>query len=145
MKQADEIADVIRSIKRNFRSKSEKVAKKYGFTPPQLGVIFYLYETPSITLNELSDHMMLTKSTVSGIVDRLYNQGVVIREIPKDNRRTVRLSISEDFKKSNDIHDMKKLFIYDFIYNGIMKMGPVEVEKIIYGLKQFSVLLETND
>jgi len=145
IKQADEIGDVIRSIKRTLRSKSEKVAKKYGFTPPQLGVIFHLYETPSITLNELSDHMMLTKSTVSGIVDRLYNQGVIIREIPKDNRRTVRLSISEDFKRNNDIHDMKKLFIRNFIYNGIMKMGPVEVEKIIYGLKQFSLLLKTND
>lgn len=43
--------------------------------------------------------MNLTKSTVSGIVDRLEKQGVVIREIPKDNRRIVKLSISEDFKK----------------------------------------------
>ncbi|MBV7276679.1 MarR family transcriptional regulator [Clostridiaceae bacterium UIB06] len=145
IKQADTITDAIRSIQKTIRSKSEKVVKKYGFTPPQLRVIFYLYETPSITLNELSEHVMLTKSTVSGIVDRLYNKGVVIREIPKDNRRTVRLSISEDFKKNNNIHDMKKLFIYNLIYNGIIKMGPIEVEKIIYGLKQFSLLLENND
>lgn len=145
MRQGDEIIEIFKTIKRSLRSKSEKIGKNYEFTLPQLRVIFYLYETPSITLNELSEHIMLTKSTVSGIVERLSNKGVVIREIPKDNRRTVRLSISEDFKKNNDIYDMKKLFIRNFIYDGIIKMGPVEVEKIIYGLKQFSLLLENND
>lgn len=143
--QADEIIEIFKSIKRTLGCKFEKIAKQYGFTAPQLGVIFHLYHMPSITLNELSDHMMLTKSTVSGIVDRLTKQGVVVREIPKDNRRTVKLSISEEFKKNNDICKMKKTFISDLISNGIKNMDTSEVEKIIYGLKQFSLLLNGDD
>ena len=131
----------LKILKRTLSCKFEKIAKQYGFTAPQLGVIFHLYEMPSITLNELSDHMMLTKSTVSGIVDRLTKQGVVIREIPKDNRRIVNLSISEEFKKNNDICNMKKKFISDLISNG----KDMDIEKIIYGLKQFSLLLNEND
>lgn len=143
-KQADEIIEIFKSIKKAINSKFEKSAKKYGFTAPQLGVIFHLHVMPSITLQSLSEHMGLTKSTVSGIVDRLEKQGVVTREIPKDNRRIVNLSISEEFKKNNDICKMKKEFITDFISESIKNTNPEEVVKMIYGLKQFSILLNEN-
>lgn len=144
-KQADEIIEIFKNIRKSLGSKYERVAKGYGFTAPQLGVIFHLYMMPSITLNELSDHMGLTKSTVSGIVDRLTKQGVVIREIPEDNRRIVKLSISEEFKKSNDIQSMKKKFKDYCISNSIKNMDPEEVEKIIYGLRQFSIILNNKN
>ena len=143
--QADEIIEIFKNIKKSLSCKFKKSAKQFGFTPPQLSVIFHLYEIPSITLNELSDHMGLTKSTVSGIVDRLSNQGVVIREIPKDNRRIVKLSISEEFKKNKDICDIKKNFVSDLISNSIKDMDSEEVEKMIYGLRQFSLLIKSDD
>ena len=143
--QADEILGIFKSIKRSLSCKYEKIAKEYGFTAPQLGVIFHLYMVPSITLNELSDYMSLTKSTVSGIVDRLAKQGVVNREIPKDNRRIVKLSISEEFKKNNDIFAIKKRFFDEFILNSIKEMDSEEVDKIIYGLRQLSVLLKDDN
>ena len=144
-KQADEIIEIFKSIRKAISCKSEKSAKKYGFTVAQIGVIFYLHKVPEVTLNTLSDHMALTKSTVSGIVDRLEKQGVVTREIPKDNRRTVRLSISEEFKKNNDICKMKKEFFADFISESIKNADPKEVEKMIYGLRQLSILLNENE
>lgn len=144
-KQADEIIEIFKSIKKSVSSRFEKSAKKYGFTAPQLSVIFHLHVMPSITLHALSEHMGLTKSTVSGIVDRLEKQGVVKREIPKYNRRIVNLSISEEFKKNNDICKMKKEFMADFISESIKNTDPEEVEKMIYGLRKFSILLENND
>jgi DNA-binding MarR family transcriptional regulator len=144
-KQANDIIEIFKSIRKSIGSKFEKSAKKYGFTAPQLGVIFHLHVMPSITLHALSEHMNLTKSTVSGIVDRLEKQGVVVREIPKDNRRIVKLSISEEFKKNNDICKMKKEFMGDFISESIKNVDPKEVEKMIYGLRQFSILLSDNE
>lgn len=144
-KQANEIIEIFKSIKKATSSKFEKSAKKYGFTAPQLGVIFHLHVMPTITLQALSEHMGLTKSTVSGIVDRLEKQGVVTREIPKDNRRIVKLSISEEFKKNNDICKMKKEFMADFISESIKNTDPEEVEKMICGLRQLSILLNENE
>lgn len=144
-KQADEIIEIFKSIKRATSSKFEKSAKKYGFTAPQLGVIFHLHMMPSITLQALSEHMSLTKSTVSGIVDRLEKQGVVTREIPKDNRRIVNLSISEEFKKNNDICKMKKEFMADFISESIKKADSEDVENMICGLRQLSILLSESE
>ncbi|BCZ48179.1 MarR family transcriptional regulator [Clostridium gelidum] len=143
-KQADEIIEIFKIIRKSIGFKSEKSAKKYGFTAPQIGVIFHLHMMPSITLQSLSEHMNLTKSTVSGIVDRLEKQGVVTREIPKDNRRIVNLSISEEFKKNNDICKMKKEFMADFISESIKNADPKELEKMIYGLRQLSILLNEN-
>lgn len=144
-KQADEIIEIFKNIRKAIGCKFEKSSKKYGFTAAQLGVIFHLHARPSITLNALSEHMALTKSTVSGIVDRLEKQGVVIREIPKDNRRTVKLSISEEFSENNDICKMKREFMTDFIAESIKNTDQEEVKKIIYGLKQFSILLDNNE
>ncbi|MDW8802858.1 MarR family transcriptional regulator [Clostridium sp. A1-XYC3] len=143
--EVEKILNMYRSVQRNFKSRFEKVAKQYGFTSPQLAVIFQLHETPSITLNELSNHMRLTKSTVSGIVDRLTKQGVVIREIPKDNRRIVNLSISEEFKKNNDICAIKKRFSQELICGSINSSNSVDIEKIICGLEELNLLLKNSD
>lgn len=140
-KQADEIIEVFKEIRKAVSQKIKRTARQYGFTDPQLEVIFNLFKTPSITLNELSDKMGLTKSTVSGIVDRLTKQGVVTREIPEDNRRIVRLAISEEFKKNNDICNIKRKVVSDLIADSIKSADQEEVEKMIYGLKLFRNLL----
>lgn len=144
-KQADEIIEIFKEIRKAVSHKIKKSARQYGFTDAQLEVIFNLFKTPSITLNELSSQMGLTKSTVSGIVDRLNKQGVVIREIPEDNRRIVKLSISEEFKKNNDICSMKRKVVSDLIADSIKNVEPEEVEKIIYGLKKFSFVLKDSE
>ncbi|AWI03081.1 MarR family winged helix-turn-helix transcriptional regulator [Clostridium drakei] len=142
--QSDKIIEIIKSVQKTLRCKFNECAKKYGFTAPQLAVIVHLYKMPGITLHELSNHLMLTKSTVSGIVDRLSKQGVVVREIPKNNRRTVKLSIEENFKNNNDIDSMKKEFISHIISDAVKNMDAEKVDKIIYGLQEFSLLLQNS-
>lgn len=145
LKQSYEILNAFMSIKKTIRHKFEKNAKKYGFTSPQLSVIFNLYKMPSITLNELSEHMMLSKSTVSGIVDRLCKQGVVKREIPQDNRRIVKLTINEAFIKENDITKLKENFIFDIISNAIVRTNKEEIDEMIYAMNKLSTLLCNED
>lgn len=140
--QIEKIFSINRSIQKNIRKKFEKFAKEYGLTSPQLSVIFKIYETPSITLHELSKHMKLTKSTVSGIVDRLTKQGIVVREIPRDNRRIVNLSISEEFKKKNDICSIKKRFVNYIISDSENFYTFEELEKIICALEKLNSLLD---
>lgn len=142
--QVEKIFNINKNIQKNLRVRLEKLAKQYGLTSPQLSVIFKIYETPAITLHELSSHMRLTKSTVSGIVDRLNRQGIIVREIPKDNRRIVNLSISEEFKKNNDVYSIKKKFIKDLALNS-EDNSSINIEKIIDGLEEFNLLLKDTD
>lgn len=140
--QAERIINIFKNIQKSLNGRFKKCANEYGFTVPQLSVIFQLYKMPYITLNELSERMMLTKSTVSGIIDRLTKQGIVIREIPEDNRRIVKLSISENFKKGHNIGSMKEKFTSDCIMDIINDMGPSETQNFISSLEHFYSLVK---
>lgn len=143
--QADRIIKAFKSIGATFRDKFSKSAKMYGFTAPQILVIFHLYKMPEITLNKLSQHVMLTKSTVSGIINRLVNQGVVVREVPKNNRRIVKLSLSDEFKKKNNVIKMKKDFVTNIISDALKNVEPEELAEIVHALEKLNSLMQSND
>jgi len=96
MDYAEEIANLFKSIKKTY---SLHVLSQVGcdnFTVPQLAVLHELYHHPEITLTELSERVDLSKSTVSGIVDRLVSKGAVKKLKVSEDRRIVRISLMED-------------------------------------------------
>lgn len=114
--------------------------RKYKFTAPQTMTIRQLHSTPYITLKELSEKLSLSKSTVSGIIDKLESEDIVIREIPKENRRTVKLSLSPKFIEDVDFNYIKK----DYFLNTIKETNLEDIEKIICGLEKFHNILTTS-
>ncbi|EGW38587.1 marR family protein [Desulfosporosinus sp. OT] len=116
-------------------------SRQYGFTGPQIGLIYGLHKNPFSTLNELSDYLGLSKSTVSGIVDRLVGQGVIIREIPENNRRIVRLSLSPEFEKNNVLKELMNKYFADIL----KEASEEDIEKIISGLEILYTLINKND
>ncbi|AZV55445.1 MarR family transcriptional regulator [Clostridium sp. AWRP] len=142
LEQSDKIINLFKIIHKIIGHKFREIAGQFGFTAPQLAVVVHLYKKPGMTLNELSNHLMLAKSTVSGIINRLVNQGVVTREIPENNRRIVKLSISEDFKKVNDMLDIKQTLISNCISDTIRNMDSKSVDQFIHALEHYKSLLE---
>ena len=63
-------------------------------TPPQFDVVATLGNTKGMTFRELGEKTLITKGTLTGVVDRLEAKGIVSREnCPNDGRSTiVRLS-----------------------------------------------------
>lgn len=137
---SERVVFLFRSIQKIYREHIFEKSRQYGFTGPQIGLIMGLCKNPFITLNEMSEYLGLTKSTVSGIVDRLVGQGVVIREIPENNRRIVRLSLSPEFQKSNVLHELMNQYITDTIKGA----SEEDIEKIISGLEILYALIEKN-
>jgi MarR family transcriptional regulator, organic hydroperoxide resistance regulator len=137
---ADKIIELYKLLWDDFHEIASVQFRKYKFTAPQSMTIRQLYSTPYITLKELSEKLSLSKGTVSGIVDRLENQGVVLREIPKDNRRTVRLSLSPEFIEDIDSVGIKKSYLLSTIRDTNLK----DIEKITYGLEKFHTILASS-
>ncbi len=134
----EKILALFKSIQKNYRDMIFEKSRQYGLTGPQMGVIFSLHHKPFITLHELSEQMGLSKSTTSGIIDRLVSQGIVIREIPEDNRRIVRLSLSQDFLRNNDLIDLKNKYLTDILSNAT----PEDLQIIISGLERLCELVK---
>jgi MarR family transcriptional regulator, organic hydroperoxide resistance regulator len=115
--QIEKIVELWKLMLKGFREAASMKFKEHGFTVPQLCLMFVLYRDTNIMLNERSERMGLSKSTVSSMVERLEKQGVVVRKIPKDNRCIVRLSLEQKFvEKHKDMLELKQKFI-----NGIFK------------------------
>lgn len=82
-----------------------------GVTVTQCHTLMELYDQGNIQLNILSEKLNLDKSTVSRTIESLVNQGLVVREIPKQNRRTTNirltkngLDVCETIHKGNDTY-----------------------------------------
>jgi DNA-binding MarR family transcriptional regulator len=84
---AREVLDVVPIVMRAIRSE----LRKYGareMSVPQYRALGFVYRNESASLSELADHVGLTLSTMSTLVDGLVAQGLVNRrEDPEDRRR----------------------------------------------------------
>ncbi len=53
--------------------------RSVGLTPPQFDIVATLGNTPGMTFTELGQKTLITKGTLTGVVDRLATKGLVRR------------------------------------------------------------------
>jgi MarR family transcriptional regulator, organic hydroperoxide resistance regulator len=136
-----EIQTLIRSISKNFKDYIHNFFKEINLTVPQIILIKELYFNPDISLHELSKRLGLSNSTVSGIVSRLVKQNIIIREIPENNRRIVKLKLSKEAKeKADKTSSLASQYLFDIIKNE----DADKIEKLTDSLHYLNNLLIKN-
>lgn len=71
-----------------FADYSAKHVRELGLTPSQFDVIATLGNTNGMSMGEIAEKTLVTKGTLTGIIDRLEQKDLVTREVPPDNRRS---------------------------------------------------------
>lgn len=64
-------------------------------TPSQFDVIATLGDTDGMTCSELSARTLVTKGTLTGVLDRLVAKGLIRREPVDNDRRRIRVQLTE--------------------------------------------------
>lgn len=80
----------LRELVRTYQailSYADQDIREKGLTQPQFDVIATLGGTNGMTMGEVAERTLVTKGTMTGIVDRLEAKGLVRRDVPPDNRR----------------------------------------------------------
>lgn len=85
----------LRRIVKALEDYSRTVEKRFGLTGPQLWALWELGHAGPLALKDLAARMLLDQSTVVGVVDRLANKGLVIRNTDVTDRRRVSLCLTE--------------------------------------------------
>lgn len=67
-------------------------------TPAQFQAVLVLSEGPA-RMGELAHRLGLAESSVTRLVDRLHHEGLVDRDVPPDNRRTVMVLLTTEGKR----------------------------------------------
>lgn len=103
MGDKEEVAGIIDNLRRVFQvvnEHSKKAERETGLTGPQLWAIKMMAEGHApIRISDLAARMYLHPATVVGIVDRLEARGLVARERCTEDRRVVRVDLTEEGRK----------------------------------------------
>lgn len=126
---------VMDSIKQNIH----KHFKDMNVTGPQSMLMGILAHHGEMKISDLSEKLGLSNSTVSGIIDRLENQGLVERARSKEDRRVVFVKVTSAFEKN--AHERFKAVekMFETMMN---KATADELDKILEGLNVLQKVID---
>ncbi len=91
----EQILEAIIYLYMEGRRLTKEYARRANLTSPQLTVIKILETFGDLSLTELSERIRAQNSTVTGIIDRMEREDLVVRERSKEDRRVVYIRLSE--------------------------------------------------
>lgn len=86
--------DAVRKIVRALRVSSRAVEKEVGVSGAQLFVLQQLAARPADSVNELAERTLTHQSTVSVVVTRLVQRGLVVRSASREDARRTEIAVS---------------------------------------------------
>jgi DNA-binding MarR family transcriptional regulator len=90
------IVELLGRISHELFTHSRRLARRTGLTRPQLAVMLALLREGETSPGALARRLSLSAATVSGILDRLEEKGLVRRQRSSRDRRAVWVSATRD-------------------------------------------------
>jgi DNA-binding MarR family transcriptional regulator len=94
IRDATSILDDLRRVVRALRESSRDSEQRLGVSGAQLFVLQTLSSSDSLSVNQLAARTRTHQSTVSGVVSRLVDRGLVTRTVSASDARRVELSLT---------------------------------------------------
>jgi DNA-binding MarR family transcriptional regulator len=91
----DEIARALRQIARAIDLHSRDILQRHGLTAPQLATMHEIERLQPVSAGTLASRIHLGSATLTGILDRLEERGLVCRTRHAGDRRSVLLSLTD--------------------------------------------------
>jgi MarR family 2-MHQ and catechol resistance regulon transcriptional repressor len=92
---------LMRELVRTYQAFTSYDAAGYrtsDLTVPQADVLFTLGNTDGLTFKEIGDKTLITKGTLTGVIDRLEGKGLVTRVSCPEDRRCTRVRLTRTGK-----------------------------------------------
>jgi DNA-binding MarR family transcriptional regulator len=113
-----------------------RILKKSGvdeINPAQGRILFVLWKKDEIPISELSRKTMLSKSTLTSMLDRLEKAGYVVREHSQKDRRTILIKRTEKDRNMEKTYTKVSDEMADLFYRGFT---PEEIDNFEGYLKR---------
>jgi len=92
---------------------------QFDVTPVQYGVLKCLWDEDGQTPKQIANALSLDGSTITGIIDRMENKGLILRIASKEDRRTLNVDLTNDGRLLRDpidkiIEEVNKKVLVNF-------------------------------
>lgn len=133
------VVPVIRELARcyqAFQRVSDAHIRRSGLTPPQFDIVVTLGNTPGLSFKELGSRTLITKGTLTGVVDRLESRGLVERMACREDGRStlVRLTPQGD-RVFREVFEPHLAFLAP-AFESMPECGRKELEKRLKQLRE---------
>lgn len=99
------------------------------FNGAQGRILFVLWETDNIPISALSQRTGLAKTTLTSMLDRLESSGHIRREPDPDDRRTVRIRLTETAEALREKYERVSAMMSEVFYRGFSDDEILTFEK----------------
>lgn len=137
----NDLREIVRILVRNLGLLERTEACCCGVTLTQSHAIVEIGRVKETTLNSLAELLNLDKSTMSRTIDNLVNQNLVLREVHTENRRYIRIKLTE---KGEAIFREIEKSMEDY-YNNVISLVPVDKkDQVIESLQILVDIVKVN-
>ncbi|MGD9833740.1 MAG: MarR family winged helix-turn-helix transcriptional regulator [Piscinibacter sp.] len=121
----------------------QRLRSEFGTTLPRFDLLAQLDREPDgLSMGELSARMMVTGGNVTGIVDQLEGEGLVVREDHPTDRRAFRVRLTaagrRQFRRMAAVHETWIVELFD----GWSPAQKIQVHGLLATLKQHLAALD---
>ncbi|SDJ76793.1 MarR family winged helix-turn-helix transcriptional regulator [Sediminibacillus albus] len=134
-----EIYELLKEIQQLMKKDLRKEMADNNLTPLQIMIIHLLGEKNRLKVSEISRKMNLANSTISGVLDRLEQQGYIQRKRDDKDKRIVYILLTE---KAEALQTSVYGLVHSYLNNMVKGASDEEIEQIIKGLATLKRLLE---
>ncbi|MBT8143177.1 MAG: MarR family winged helix-turn-helix transcriptional regulator [Gammaproteobacteria bacterium] len=122
-----------------FTSYDARALREAGLTVPQADVLFTLGNTDGMTCREIGERTLITKGTLTGVLDRMEKKGLLRRVRRDGDRRCVHIELTATgttlFDSAFTVHIAKLKQKFD-------ALSPGEIDQSRLALQQISSLFK---
>ena len=137
-----EIIFSIRKLMQAGELYTKELNKKYCVSAPQLNCLLSLYENGPLPPSHIAKHIMVKSSTVTGIVDRLEQKGLVKRLRNSPDRRIITIELTEAGIK---LAEYAPPPIQQKIIDGLTRLSNDKLDQISLSLTKLTNMLDVQD
>ena len=129
----DLIVETVIYLQTEARRLAREQCQQLGVTATQLNVLKLLDEIGELSLSELGRRIAAQNSTVTGIVDRMVQADLVVREQSAEDRRVWRIRLSE---KGRQIARRIAVAPWDLLRHGLAALDRKEQDALVAILRK---------
>lgn len=110
----------------------EKMLAEHGisqFNGAQGRILFVLWGRDGIPIRDLAEETGLARTTLTGMLDRLETSGHVVREADPEDRRSIRIRLTDQARGLREQYDAVSAEMGEVFYRGFRDEEILEFER----------------
>ena len=132
----DRILETVVYLYTESRRVTKELARQHGLTGPQVTALKMLEGFGALSLSELSARMSAKNSTITGIVDRMERDGLVVRERSRTDRRVVHIRPTAEGQRIAEAVPVTAREMFSAALRSLEEEDRVELTRILAKLAE---------